>query len=156
MAYADSGDPEHARCLALLDHEPTVLVTTALVVAETGWLISRQLGALAEAEFYRSVVDGELEVEALGREDWVRVSKLTGKYADNDLGGVDPSLVVVAERLLLNTIATLDHSHLRAVRPKHVEAFKIVPWLVLFIGRACDDCVAPGIDISPVPRLPVT
>jgi hypothetical protein len=131
-------------------------VSTTLVLAVTGWLISPQLGALAEAGFYRSLVDGELEVRALGREDWVRVSKLTGKYADNDLGGVDPSLVVVAERLLLNTIATLDHSHLRAVRPKHVEAFKIVPWLVLFIGRACDDCVAPGIDISPVPRLPVT
>ena len=108
----------------LLAHEPTVLVSTALVVAETGWLISRQLGAVAEAGFYRSVVDGELQVRALDREDWVRVSKLTGKYAGNDLGGVDPSLVAVAERLRLNTIATLDHGHLRAVRPKHVEAFR--------------------------------
>lgn len=57
----------------------------------------------------------------------MRVSELTGKHADNDLGGVDPSLVAVAERLRLNTIATLDHRHFRAVRPKHVKAFKIVP-----------------------------
>jgi uncharacterized protein len=84
------------------------------------------LGALAEAEFYRSVVDGELEVEVLGRDDWVRVGELTEKYADNDLGGVDSSLVAVAERLRLDTIATLDQRHFRAVRPKHVEAFKIV------------------------------
>jgi hypothetical protein len=98
-----------------------------MVVAETGWLISRQLGALAEAEFYRPVVDGELEVEGLGRDDWVRVGELTEKYADNDLGGVDSSLVAVAERLRLDTIATLDQRHFRGVRPKHVEAFKIVP-----------------------------
>ena len=102
-------------------------MSTTLVLAETGWLISRQLGALAEAGFYRSVVDGELEVQALDREDWVRVSELTEKQADNDLGGVDPSLVAVAERLRLDTIATLDHRHFRAVRPKHVKAFKIVP-----------------------------
>ena len=98
-----------------------------MVVAETGWLISRQLGALAEAELYRSVLEGELQVEPLGPDDWERISDLTEKYADNDLGGVDSSLIAVAERLRLDTIATLDQRHFRAVRPKHVKAFKLVP-----------------------------
>lgn len=98
-----------------------------MVVAVTGWLISRQLGASAEAEFYRSVLDGELEVEPLGREDWERIIALTEKYADNDLGGVDSSLVAVADRLRLDTIATLDHRHFRAVKPTHVKAFEVVP-----------------------------
>jgi predicted nucleic acid-binding protein len=98
-----------------------------MVIAEAGWLIARQLGALAEAEFYRSVLAGELEVEPLGREHWERIAELTEKYADNDLGGVDSSLIAVAEHLRLDTIATLDHRHFRAVRPKHLKAFKIVP-----------------------------
>lgn len=98
-----------------------------MVVAETGWLIDRQLGASAEVEFYRSIVDGELSVEALSSADWERIAELTDKYADNNLGGVDSSLVAIAERLQLDTIATLDHRHFRAVRPKHVDAFKLVP-----------------------------
>lgn len=98
-----------------------------MVVAETGWLIDRQLGALAEAEFYSSIVAGEIGVEPLAGADWVRVSDLTATYADNGLGGVDSSLIAVAERLGLDTVATLDHRHFRAVRPKHVKAFKLVP-----------------------------
>jgi hypothetical protein len=73
------------------------------------------------------VLDGELEVEPFGSDDWERNSDLTEKYADNDLGGVDSSLIAVTERLRLDTIATLDHWHFRAVRPKHVKAFKLVP-----------------------------
>jgi uncharacterized protein len=103
------------------------LITTELVVAETGWLIDRQFGPVAEAAFYRSVARGELTVERLGLADWERVAELTQTYADNDLGGVDSSLVAVAERLRIETIPTLDRRHFGAVRPKHLEGFTIVP-----------------------------
>jgi len=48
------------------------LVTTALVVAETGWLIEHQLGPAAEARFYRSIANGDLTVEPLTSTDWER------------------------------------------------------------------------------------
>ncbi|MBO0768147.1 MAG: PIN domain-containing protein [Solirubrobacterales bacterium] len=127
LAYADSSDQDHERCLALLDSESADLLTTALVAAEAGWLVERQLGPHAEAGFYRWVVTGDLLVEQLTIQDWIRVIELTEKYADNGLGGVDSSLVAVAERLGLDTIATLDQRHFRAVRPAHVQAFTIVP-----------------------------
>jgi hypothetical protein len=57
----------------------------------------------------------------------MRVAELTAQYGDHPLGGFDASLITVAERLGLDTIATLDQRHFRAVRPKHVDAFKIVP-----------------------------
>jgi hypothetical protein len=57
----------------------------------------------------------------------MRVAELTAQYGDHPLGGFDASLIAVAERLGLDTIATLDQRHFRAVRPKHVDAFKIVP-----------------------------
>jgi uncharacterized protein len=72
----------------------------------------------------RSGARRELTVELAG---WERGTELTQTYADNDLGGVDSSLVAVAERLLIETIATLDRRHFGSVRPKHVEAFTIVP-----------------------------
>lgn len=127
VAYADAGDPDHQQCLRLLDASTEDLITTELVVAETGWLIDRQLGPVADAAFYRSVARGELTVERLGLADWERIAELTQTYADNDLGGVDSSLVAVAERLRIETIATLDRRHFGAVRPKHLEAFTIVP-----------------------------
>lgn len=101
--------------------------TTALVVAEAGWLIDRQLGPTAEAEFYQAVANEEFVVENLNAQDWNRVVELTERYADNDLGGTDSSLIAIAERLNVTTIATIDHRHFRVVRPKHVNAFEIVP-----------------------------
>jgi predicted nucleic acid-binding protein len=40
---------------------------------------------------------------------------------------VDASVVALAERRGLDVIATLDQRHFRAVRPRHVAAFTLVP-----------------------------
>lgn len=103
------------------------LVTTALVVAESGWLVDRQLGAAAEAALYRSIADGDLDVETLTSADWERIAQLVDTYADLRLGGVDASLVALAERLGVSELATLDHRHFRVVRPGHVDAFTLLP-----------------------------
>jgi hypothetical protein len=63
------------------------------VLAETGWLLDRQLGPAAEAALYRSVADGEIVVEPLARADWTRIAELTERYSDQHLGGVDASLM---------------------------------------------------------------
>lgn len=127
VALADGKDPYHAACVDLIASSTEEFRTTALVVAEAGWLIDRQLGPDAEAEFYGAIVNREFVVEGLGPQDWERVADLTERYADNDLGGTDSSLIAVAERLGAATIATIDQRHFRAVRPKHVKAFEIVP-----------------------------
>jgi len=49
-----------------------------------------------------------LTVERLGLADCERIAELRHAYADNDLGSVDASLLAVAERLRIETIATLD------------------------------------------------
>lgn len=127
LAAADDADPDHRRCQTVLERHPGPLSTTALVVAEAGWLIARQLGANAEADFYRSVAAGDLTVEDLGASDWDRIAALVDTYADLDLGGVDASLVALAERENISEIATLDRRHFSVVRPRHVDAFELVP-----------------------------
>jgi uncharacterized protein len=97
------------------------------VLAEAGWLLDRQLGPAAEAALYRSIGKGELVVEHLTQADWTRIAKLTEGYADQHLGGVDASLITIAKRLNIATIATLDHRQFGIVRPKHADVFSILP-----------------------------
>jgi predicted nucleic acid-binding protein len=115
LAAADNADPDHDRSVKALGRE-TPLATTALVIAETAYLIGRQLGAAAEAAFFGSVAAGDLQVEALTPADAGRIAELIEKYADLGLGGTDASLIAVAERLGVIRIATLDRRHFGTVQ----------------------------------------
>ena len=55
-----------------------------------------------------AVANGEVAVENLDVEDYRRCAKLIERYADLGLGLVDASVVAIAERLELTTIATLN------------------------------------------------
>jgi predicted nucleic acid-binding protein len=59
--------------------------------------------------------------------DLRRMSELVRQYADRRLGGTDASLVAVAERLGVTTIATMNRRDFDNVRPHHAPAFTIVP-----------------------------
>jgi predicted nucleic acid-binding protein len=97
------------------------------VVAESGWLIDRQLGPSAEAALYASAAAGEIRVEPLSAADWARIAALTIQYADQHLGGVDSSVVAIAERLGTTSVGTLDRRHFGLVRPQHIAAFELLP-----------------------------
>lgn len=58
LAAADTSDPDHEACAELVANEPSRLLTTALVLAETAYLIGRQLGPAAEADFFVASLPG--------------------------------------------------------------------------------------------------
>ena len=89
--------------------------------------MSKQLGSVAEAGFLRELAGASLELHPLESDDLGRMSELIGTYADLRLGAVDASVIATAERLGATTIATLDRRHFTVVRPRHVEAFELVP-----------------------------
>lgn len=126
LAAADNADPDHEPCTKTLT-SARPLVTTALVVAETAYLIGRQLGAAAEGRFFRAVADGDLQIEPVTPADARRIAELIETYADLGLGGTDASLIVIAERLKVTTLATLDRRHFSVVRPRHAAAFELLP-----------------------------
>ncbi|MFK4146668.1 hypothetical protein [Streptomyces sp. NPDC004065] len=49
------------------------------------------------------------------------------RYADFPLGGVDASVIAVAERFGVDRVATLDRRHFSVVKPAHVPAPTLVP-----------------------------
>lgn len=127
LATADRDDAHHGACRALLEHDDGPLVTTALVIAEAAYLIDRQLGPRAEAALLASIVEATLHVEDLAGQDWARVHELVETYVDLRLGSTDASLVAIAERLGATRIATLNRRHFAVVRPRHVDAFELLP-----------------------------
>ena len=98
-----------------------------MVIAETVYLLTRELGPHAEAAFYEAIINGTLIVEPLTAADWLRIRDLVHQYADLPLGGTDASLIAVAERLGARRVATLDRAHFSVVRPAHCDAFELAP-----------------------------
>jgi predicted nucleic acid-binding protein len=73
------------------------------------------------------LASGELHLEATTTGDLVRMAELVRTYADFPLGAADASVIAVAERLDVTQIATIDHRHFRVVRPRHCDAFDLLP-----------------------------
>jgi predicted nucleic acid-binding protein len=101
------------------------LVVAALAVAEATYFVGMRLGPAAERAFLHGLAD--LDVEAPNGEDFVRMAQLVEQYRDFPLGGTDASVVALAERLQASVIVTLDRRHFAAVRPRHREAFELLP-----------------------------
>jgi predicted nucleic acid-binding protein len=127
VAIADTTDPHHDACAALLQNETEPLVTSAMVIAETAYLLDRDLGPHAEALLYQMILDEDLHLEALLLADWQRVHDLVLQYADQRLGGTDAGLIALAERHRQQRIATLNRRHFSVVRPAHIAAFALLP-----------------------------
>lgn len=127
-AAADSRDHDHGACVALLDARPsTELVVPAPVVTESALLIRSRLGDGTEQAFIASVAAGDFTIEDLTEVDYQRCAELLATYEDLHLGLVDASVVAVSERLHISTIGTTNHRDFRVVRPRHVEAFTLLP-----------------------------
>lgn len=118
-------DQHHARCADLLSRTDLDFVIPALCIAETSQLLSARSGWRSEHVFIDSLAG--LDVRLPEAEDWHVIARLLERYSDFDIGAADASVVTLAETLGAETIATIDHRHFRAIRPRHVEAFMLLP-----------------------------
>jgi uncharacterized protein len=124
-AAADADDDDHAASIRTLADPKLELVIPALVVAEATYFVGKRLGASAEAAFLRGLAG--LAVESPERDDFARIAELVEQYGDFPLGGTDASVIALAERLEAAVIVTLDRRHFGAIRPRHREAFELLP-----------------------------
>lgn len=128
LAAADADDRWHDAASTLLEERPADELRLPVTVAvEAAWLIGARLGPATEAAFVASVAGGDFSLVDLTTADWERCAVLVEQYADLDLGLVDASVVAVAERLGITTVASIDRRDLLVVRPRHVEAFELIP-----------------------------
>jgi predicted nucleic acid-binding protein len=119
-------DAFHDRCAALLD-EAEGIVAPSLALVEVDWLATSRRAYGATDALLRSVEDGTLQLVDLDLDDVRRARELMARYADLPLSLVDASIVVVAERLNVTTIGTLDRRDFSVIRPAHAPAFTLLP-----------------------------
>ncbi|MDX2972856.1 PIN domain-containing protein [Kribbella solani] len=129
VAAVLSNDDDHRVCVDLfaaahLNREQ--LVVPSFVIPEVCYLIQRDLGAKVEADFVESLAAGDFAV-AECESELDRIADLMHKYADLPLGVADAAVVAVAEALGAREVATLDRRHFTVVRPRHLDAFALLP-----------------------------
>lgn len=130
VAAAFTRDPDHRACVDLftgmrLAQRP--LVVPAPVIAEVGYLVAKYAGTTGEVAFLRSLAAGDFDVDLPTDTDFARAADLVEQYANLRLGTTDAIVVATAERLGCTEVATLDRRDFSVVRPRHVEAFTLLP-----------------------------
>jgi uncharacterized protein len=123
----DRSDVDHVACAELLRTFGEPLLVPAPVVVELEWLASSRLGPQPFVAFLEDVSQGELRIVELVAADYSRVRELLLEYVDLALGFVDAAVFAVVERLGETKLATLDHRHFGALRPRHAEALELLP-----------------------------
>lgn len=130
VAAAVPKDRFNTQCKALLvrlRNQRESLLLPATVAAEVGYMLSEYGGSELEVDFLRSVSNGVFQPVELLYDDYARMAELAEQYINFPLGTTDASVIAIAERLRIDTIATVDRRHFTAIRPKHVPAFSLLP-----------------------------
>jgi predicted nucleic acid-binding protein len=127
VAYMNAGDDHHEAVSAWLEDADDDLVTTPLIVAEVDHLVASRGGRAALTALRADLSAGAYLIEWWSSAITSTVS-IAERYADNELGLADASLIALAGRLDTIEIATLDERHFRAVRPVAAgNAFRLLP-----------------------------
>lgn len=96
-------------------------------VTEVTYLLRRDLGINAVAEFIRELAETDIILEPPISEDYLRSSEILRKYNDNNIDFVDACIFAMAERLNITKILTVDRRHFSIFRPEHCDGFEPVP-----------------------------
>lgn len=126
-ASLDRSDDDHERCRSLIEATTEPLLIPAPVLVEVDYWIGRRLHAGVLVALLVDIESGAYVVEDLVATDYRRVRELCDRYADADIGFVDAAVLAVAERLDEPKIATLDQRHFGTLRPRHVDALRLLP-----------------------------
>jgi predicted nucleic acid-binding protein len=124
-ALADQDDDWHERAVTFFDITRDLLLVPVTVIPEVTYLLKARLGDRAERSFVAALAAGELDVEPVTTADLKRCDGILDRWPA--LGFVDASVVAMAERLKVTTVATTDRRHFGQVRPAHATRFRLVP-----------------------------
>ena len=106
IALFDASDKYHDDALNFVRKNKFPLVTTLASITETLHMLD--FNRNAQIDFLEWVQKGAVEVHNIENNDFGRLKELTEKYRDLPMDFADSCLVYLAEKLSINTIATID------------------------------------------------
>lgn len=127
FSLLNASEAEHEATIRVLENirEPIVLPVPA--ITEVAYLLARDIGNEAAADFVASLATNELTLENPLQEDYLRSAEILRLYADANLDFVDALIVATAERLNITGVLTLDRRDFQLIRPKHCVSFELLP-----------------------------
>lgn len=126
-ASLDRNDADHSACRRLIEETSEPLVIPAPVLAEVDYWVHARMHPGVFVTLLDDIIVSAFRVEELRPEDYRRIRELCDRYADADVGFVDAAVLAVVERFNEPKLATLDHRHFRVLRPRHVDALRLLP-----------------------------
>ncbi len=123
IALFDASDKYHNKAVHFIKSNKYHLVTTIASVTETLHLLN--FNRNAQIDFMEWIHKGAVEIQNIENSDFGRLKELTEKYRDLPMDFADSCLVYLAEKLSLNTIATIDRDF-TIYRIKGRKKFKVV------------------------------
>lgn len=127
VALLDASDPEHARCVAMVQSISEDLVVPAPVLVEVDYWLHKLYGPQPWKTFVEDVALGGYRLHHIDERDLVRAAEMEMAYESLDLGFVDAAVMVTCERLDETKVATLDRRDFSVVRPRHCDALTLLP-----------------------------
>lgn len=123
IALFDSSDKYHQKSVEFIKSNRFLLITTIASVTETLHLLD--FNKNAQLDFIEWVYRGGVEIANIINPDFERIKKLTEKYSDLPMDFADSCLVLLAEKMGINTIVTIDRDF-SIYRIKGKTAFKTI------------------------------
>jgi len=106
IALFDASDKYHQKSVAFIKSNRSTLTTTIASVTETLHLLD--FNRNSQIDFLKWINRGSLEIVNIESSDFIRIQELTEKYRDLPMDFADSCLVLLAEKLGIDSIATID------------------------------------------------
>lgn len=126
-ALLNDKEPEHSAIVEVIRSIHSDIILPIPVITEIAYLLKRDLGTEAAADFIASLSSTPLILLVPEPDDYQRAAEFMRQYADANLDFVDALIAALAERLNISRILTLDQRDFRLIRPRHCNAFEIHP-----------------------------
>ena len=123
IALFDSSDKYHQKTVEFIKSNRFILITTIASITETLHLLDFNINA--QLDFIEWVYRGGVEIANINNSDFLRIKELTEKYRDLPMDFADSCLVLLAEKMGIKTIATIDRDF-SIYRIKDKKAFKTI------------------------------
>lgn len=127
VAMFNRRDRSHDAAVRVLGSERSAVHIPQPVITEAGWLIGERRSPDRVATLIRGITASTWRTECLTDQDLDRAAEILTTYADSRIDLVDATVVAIAERIGAKRIYTLDRRDFSIVRPRHVEAFELLP-----------------------------
>lgn len=125
VAVLNASDRHHRTCVDVLRRLRTPLYSTWMPVTEAMYLLD--FSAAAQDALLEMIERGTLTILELLPGDLPVIRRLMKKYRDQPMELADASLVMVAERMGLHKIFTLDRRDFSIYRLSKGRSFRILP-----------------------------